>query len=52
MNAKNVRVVVIAVICIALICGGFFLFSENLNKGNPDALTELEKVLVKDLEKA
>lgn len=49
MNAKNVRVVVIAVICIALICGGFFLFSQSLNQGNPDALTEVEKVLVKDL---
>lgn len=51
MNMKNVRVIVIAVVCILVICGGFFLFSQSLNPGNPDELTELEKVLVKDLEK-
>ena len=51
MNMKNVKVVVIAVACILVICGGFFLFSQSLNSGNPDELTELEKVLVKDLEK-
>lgn len=51
MNMKNVRVVVIAVVCILVICGGFFLFSQSLDSGNPDELTELEKVLVKDLEK-
>lgn len=50
MNMKNVRVVVIAVVCILVICGGFFLFSQSLNSGNPDELTEVEKVLVKDLE--
>ena len=49
MNRKNVRVVVIAIVCILVICGGFFLFSNSLNAGNPDELTELEKVLVKDL---
>ena len=51
MNMKNVRVIVIAVVCILVICGGFFLFSQNLNSGNPDELTEVEKVLVKDLKK-
>ena len=51
MNMKNVRVIVIAVACILVICGGFFLFSQSLNSGNPDELTEVEKVLVKDLEK-
>lgn len=48
---KNVRIVIIAIVSIVVICGGFFLFSQNLNSGNPDELTELEKVLVKDLEK-
>ena len=51
MNMKNVRVIVIAVVCVLVICGGFFLFSQNQNSGNPDELTEVEKVLVKDLEK-
>lgn len=48
---KNVRIVIIAIVSIVVICGGFFLFSQNRNSGNPDELTELEKVLVKDLEK-
>jgi uncharacterized protein YxeA len=51
MNMKNVRVIVIAVVLILVICGGFFLFSQNQNSGNPDELTEVEKVLVKDLKK-
>ena len=51
MNMKNVRVIVIAAVIILVICGGFFLFSQNLNSGNPDELTEVEKVLVKDLKK-
>jgi hypothetical protein len=50
MNLKNLRVVVIAIVCIAVICGGLFLFSQNLNQGNPDELTELQKVIVEDLE--
>ena len=51
MNMKNVRVIVIAAVIILVICGGFFLFSQTLNSGNPDELTEVEKVLVKDLKK-
>jgi len=46
---KNVKVVIIAIACICLICGGFYIFSESFNSGNEDALTEIEKVLVKDL---
>lgn len=49
MNMKNVRVIIIAVVCILVICGGFFLFSQSLNSGNPDELTEVQKILVKDL---
>ena len=44
MNMKNVRVIVIAAVIILVICGGFFLFSQNLNSGNPDELTEVEKL--------
>ncbi len=47
---KNLRVIIIAVVCIGLICGGFFLFSQSLDGGNEDELTEIQKVLVKDLE--
>lgn len=46
---KNLKIVIIAVICIGLICGGFYLVSQNNNSGNEDELTELEKVLVKDM---
>lgn len=49
MNAKGIRVVGIAIACILLICGGFYLFSQNLNSGNPDQLTEVQKIVVKDL---
>ena len=48
---KNVRVIVIAIVCICVICGGFYLFSQSLNSGNEDELSEIQKVLVKDLEK-
>lgn len=48
---KNVRVIIIAIACICVICGGFYLFSQSLNSGNEDELTEIQKVLVKDLEK-
>ena len=51
MSKKSLRVIVIAVVCIAVICGGFYLFSQSLNQGNPDQLTELQKVMVEDLEK-
>ena len=46
---KNVKIVIIAIACVCLICGGFYLFSESFNSGNEDELTEIEKVLVKDL---
>ena len=48
---KKVRVIVIAVACIAILCGGFFLFTQGLNAGNPDKLTEVQKIIVTDLEK-
>ncbi len=50
MTKKNIRTILIAVVCVAVICGGFYLFTQSLNSGNPDELTELEKVLVKDLQ--
>ncbi len=48
---KNVRVIIIAVVCILVICGGFYLFSKGLNSGSEEELTEVEKLIVKDLEK-
>lgn len=45
---KKVRVIIIAVACVCLICAGYFLFSQS-NTGNEKELTEVEKVLVKDL---
>ena len=40
---KGIKVVGIAIACIILICGGFYLYSQSLDSGNPDQLTELEK---------
>ena len=47
---KKARLIIIAIACICLICGGYFLFSQN-NTVSEENLTEVEKVLVKDLKK-
>ena len=46
---KNVKYVIIAIACICLICVGFYFFSQD-NKDDEKNLTEIEKVIVKDLE--
>lgn len=46
---KNVKYVIIAIACICLICVGFYFFSQE-NKEDEKNLTEIEKVIVKDLE--
>ncbi len=45
---KNAKYVIIAIACICAICAGFFFFSED-NKEKEKNLTEIEKVIVKDL---
>lgn len=45
---KNVKYVIIAVACICLICAGFFFFSQDKQEDEKN-LTEIEKVIVKDL---
>lgn len=47
---KSVKIIIIAMVCVCLICGGYFLFSQN-NAVSEENLTEVEKVLVKDLKK-
>ena len=47
---KNAKFIIIAIACICLIVGGYFLFSQN-NSVSEEDLTEVEKVLVKDLKK-
>lgn len=47
---KNAKYAVIALACVCLICVGFFFFTES-NKSQEEDLTEIEKILVKDLEK-
>ena len=46
---KNAKYVIIAIACICVICAGFFFFSQD-NKENEKDLTEIEKVIVKDLD--
>uniref|UniRef100_UPI0040560D22 DUF6715 family protein n=1 Tax=Agathobacter sp. TaxID=2021311 RepID=UPI0040560D22 len=46
---KNMKVVLIAVACILLICGGFYFSTQNNNDREED-LTEVEKIITKDLE--
>ena len=45
---KNAKYVIIAIACICAICAGFFFFSQD-NKEDEKNLTEIEKVIVKDL---
>ena len=45
---KNAKYVIIAIACICAICAGFFFFSQE-NKEQEKNLTEIEKVIVKDL---
>lgn len=47
---KNAKIIIIAIACVCLICGGYFLFSKN-NETKEENLTEVEKVLVKDLKR-
>lgn len=47
---KNAKYVIIAIACICAICAGFFFFSQGNQEPEKD-LTEIEKVIVKDLEK-
>jgi len=47
---KNAKYAIVALVCVALICVGFYFFAESQT---PDEtkLTDIEKVIVKDLEK-
>ena len=45
---KNAKYVIIAIACICVICAGFFFFSQS-NQEQEKNLTEVEKVIVKDL---
>lgn len=45
---KNAKYVIIAIACVCAICAGFFFFSQD-NKEQEKNLTEIEKVIVKDL---
>ena len=47
---KNAKYFIIAVACICLICGGFFFFVQN-NQPSEKELTEVEKVIAKDLKR-
>lgn len=46
---KNLKVVIIAVVCIVAICGGFYLYSQSQNADTDANLTDVEKVILKNL---
>lgn len=45
---KNVKIIIIGIACICLICAGFFFFSKE-NAATEKELTEVEKIIVRDL---
>lgn len=48
---KKVSIAIITIACVLLICGAFYLLTQNQSGNQEKELTEIEKVLVKDLEK-
>lgn len=48
---KNAKFIIIGIACICLICAGFYFFSQSNQEVEKD-LTEIEKVIVKDLDKS
>lgn len=46
---KNAKFVIIGIACICLICAGFYFYSQNNREVEKD-LTEIEKIIVKDLD--
>ena len=47
---KNKRVIIIAAICIVLIVGGFFIFTNRTQKNPEDVeLTTVQQIITKDL---
>lgn len=48
---KYVKIAIIAVACICVICGGFYFFSQSKDPGKQELATEVEKILLKDLDK-
>lgn len=47
---KNAKYVIIAIACISVICASFFFFMQG-NQEDEKNLTEIEKLIVRDLEK-
>ena len=47
---KNAKYVIIAIACISVICASFFFFMQGNQEGEKN-LTEIEKLVVRDLEK-
>lgn len=45
---KKAKYVIIAIACISVLCAGFYFFTQG-NQDNEKTLTEIEKVIVKDL---
>lgn len=47
---KNAKYAIIALACVCLICAGFYFFSQS-QQPNDEQLTDIEKVILKDLDK-
>ena len=47
---KNAKYIVVAIACICVICASFYFFSQR-NQENEKKLTQIEKVVVQDIEK-
>lgn len=48
---KKTRLVILAIVCITLICGGFYYLIHVGKQNDEKELTEIQKILTKDLEK-
>ena len=47
---KKITMIIVAIACVCLICGGFYFAIVNSEDGKEKELTEVEKLIVKDLD--
>lgn len=46
---KRIRIIILAVVCVALVCGGFF-FVRSRSEKDEEELTKVQKLITRDLE--
>jgi hypothetical protein len=48
---KKAGIVIIAIVCVALLCGGFYYAKNHTSSGEDVQLTKVQKIITRDMEK-